>query len=398
MRLELEKKNESQQFNEETNALTTSSSAFDHSYHMKANHHPHSNIELINQNQNLYTPPSTTASSTNQLDSSSYELKFVKSNTLHQANDIYTTTIESPSNNLTAIDNYNEFYDSADSGSSSYSETSDCTSEELDSRLAATVVNATIDNQTHSLNLNNLTFNLSPFSLIASSNVPTTTNELELIINNGANYDTSNQIYSSTANFLTDQSFRYYSSLNNQQQQQQQQQTTDLTTTTNEQLINNHHHHLHYPIYYQDATTMYNNNLNTNLNLTTTASLNYATSDEACKLILNNNNFNNAQQQQLQPFVETNHYTDLSLSIASKSTESISLLSTNNTAVAAVASATTVNNEQQPMMVIITNEIGTIVNSSSSSDDSSSSGQSTQNECEQEDNFGEIIKKIILVK
>ena len=299
-----------------------------------------------------------------------------------QTNEIYT--IESPNNtnilNCTesvslANDTY-DLYDSGDTGSSSYSENSDCTSDDLDCTLTANTVT------------NGLSFSssLSPFSLI--STVPTTNNEL--IINGSTILNYDNQNYHQTAaattpNFLTDQSFRYlnYSSTHNVQTDQNL--MINQATTNDHQLIN---HHLN-SYYYQDASSLYHNNLST-------VDCYSTQQPDLSKPILNH-----TVQPQLtayneltveQPFIETHHYTDLSQSIAS---------SKSSAELFAVASS---SNFDLECGVAQLNGSTMVVNSS---DDSSSSGQSsnanlednyltsgesTQND---EDNFGEIIKNTV---
>lgn len=408
MRLELEKNNENQQFINETTSMNNNSQIVDHPYHLKTNNTQNStNIELINQNT-LFNPSTSSV----QLDSP-YELKFIQSS---QSNDLYTT-IESSNNmttnssnifneaNLTNFD-YNEFYDSTSPESgASYSEScSECTSEELDCRLTTAA-----DNQT----INGLTFNL-------ISNVPTTNNEL---ISNTTvtSYEANNgQVFSTaTNNFLTDQSFRYYTVSGNNSSNTSvpimQQLDQNSSTTNDQQLVN----HLHYQTYYQD--TLYNNNnlvahqtptatVTSNLtNNSLTSSIDYV--NDLPKAMLNNgpqlstaidNNFTIEQHVLQQPSFETHQYTDLSQSIASKSAESqISLLNSSNVVCPVLISTNSSQllnaNEFDSIVVeqITTDDHhGTILNSS----DDSSSGQSTQNEEEPEanSNFGELIKNTIV--
>lgn len=429
MRLEMDKKKESQQYlSDESASGSMLNPVADHPYHLKANHHP--SIELMNQNNTLFPPLSPSASSTvtsNQLESP-YELKFIQTNSMQSNDSLYgpldaNTLTNSNILNCNEVPNligneYDEFYeDSGDSGSSSYSESSDCTSEELDCRLTTAA-----DNQT----LNGLpAFNLSPFSLI--SNVPTTNSEL-------AAYDSNPAAYSSN-HFLTDQSFRYYSPLpNNGSPGTLTQQLDQTNATADDQLMSNHH--LHYSSYYQDSSLYIGGNLtpsnptpltgdcypNGSVASGTTSSLSSTglsdpvtisssalpnsalsstqLSSSQCKSVVANEplpslSFPTDIGGHLLQSFETHHYTDLSQSIASKSTESINLLSAANVCPVLLStdSSTVLGNEFDVVVQQLTGDDGHLVNSSSCSDDSSS-GQSTQNELceEQEDNFGEIIK------
>lgn len=419
MRLELDKKNENQQYlNDTTAASSMINPAIDHPYHLKANH---SNIELMNQNSaSLFTPLSSGSSSTvtsAQLESP-YELKFMQPNDPIYGGPLDSNPLASPNilncnevSNLIGND-YDEFYeDSGDSGSSSYSESSDCTSEELDCRLTTAA-----DNQT----LNGLsTFNLSPFSLISS--VPTTN------ARDSTGYDGTNQAAYSSNHFLTDQSFRYYSPLPATVPQLDQ-----TNSTSDDQLMSNHH--LHYSNYYQDTLYISNNlgnsNLGTSISLTsdcydvsaastslannglsaTISSLALPNSElsgslssslSTCKPMANGDlltslNGFSGENGHLLPSFETHHYTDLSQSIASKSAESINLLSAANVCPVLLSTESSTVLDQCGEFDVVVEQLagddGHLVNSSCSDD--SSSGQSTQNElCEgPEDNFGEIIK------
>lgn len=425
MRLELDKKKESQQYLSDETSATGSmlNPVADHPYHLKANHHP--SIELMNQNSSLFPPLSTSSSSTVtscQLDSP-YELKFIQTNSMPSNDSLYgpldgNTLTSSNILNCNEMSNligneYDEFYeDSGDSGSSSYSESSECTSEELDCRLTTAA-----DNQT----LNGLSaFSLSPFSLI--SNVPTTNSDLAI-------YESSNQAAYSSNHFLTDQSFRYYSPLpSNGSSATLSQQQLDQTNPTivDDQLMSNHH--LHYPSYYQDSSLYIGGNLTplvgdcydvspSTSSLSSTSLSNSATISSlalsnpalsssqlsnVCKPAIANeplpslSNFHDTGHL-LQTF-ETHHYTDLSQSIACKSTESINLLSAANVcpvllstdSSTVLGNPSTVNCGEFDLQQLAGDD-GHLVNSCS---DDSSSGQSTQNELceEQEDNFGEIIK------
>lgn len=408
MRLELDKKTEAQQY-EETAASSMINPVVDHPYHLKPNH---SSIELMNQNS-LFSPLSAGSSSTvtsNQLDSP-YELKFVQSNAIQpnamQSNEYAPLDPLASSNILSCNEmsslignDYEEFYeDSGDSGSSSYSESSDCTSEELDCRLTTAA-----DNQT----LNGLSaFNLSPFSLI--SNVPTT---------NVGYPEAGNQAAYSSNHFLTDQ-FRYYSPLpaagSPATTTVPQQQQLDQTNSTNDdQLMSNHH--LHYSNYYPD-TLYISNSLATGSSASLVAGDCYETassslaglsapaaatissslqSSSTCKTTMTNNDLLTSLTsfggETGQLSFETHHYTDLSQSIASKSAESILSAANVCPVLLSTDSSTVLDQFDVVVQQLTAGEDGHSANGSCSDD--SSSGQSTQNElCEEpEDNFGEIIK------
>jgi len=356
MRLELEKKNESQSNDESLNPAT--------SQHLKATNS--SSIEL----NRINTPFTTTTSmtSTSSTVQSMSQQQFI-TNTM-QVNELYSIESSNNANILNcneAVNNLpNNNYDIYDSGSSSYSES--CTSEDLDCANLATVSNG-------GLNTNELTFNsnnLTPFPTLNSSVPPTSTATLS--------YDNQNYHQPATvSNFIADQSFRYYSS-----------------TSDPNQMIN---HHLN-PYYYQDSNvSLYNNNLTT----VDCYSTNSTSLSDHSKSTINND----IQQQQssiiynetsVEPFVE-HHYTDLtdlSQSIVSSKSPAELLFATTN-------STTTTHFDHLDCTTVNT----AIVNSSS--DDSSSSAQSlnanlddnylTSSESLQndnEDNFGEIIKNTVL--
>jgi len=389
---ELEKKNENQSFNEDP--LNSP-----HHHHTKnTNSSPSNattNIEIMNQNT-LFS-----AMSSNQaqmIDQQQYELKFT-SGPSAQSNEIYPIESSNPNSLLNSNEtpvnlpnhNYDDLYDSSDTGSSSYSENSDCTNDNLVTCAGLTATNG--------LTANCLTFgNLSPFSLISS--VPTTSADQTDLLNGSVTLSYDNQNYHShnsstvTTNFLSaDQSFRYYtSSLNSVQSHQML--TPTLTTSTaalnhDHQSINNHHLN---PYYYQDTSALYGNLASIIGNDYTSLppqqqeinSVDHLSNSKPLQTIHSVYNELSPQQsitatssivhdQQI-PFDET-HYTDLSESIATKSSE---LFATNNSPI------------NHHFIMECASESNVVVNSS---DDSSSSGQSLN--ANLEDNFGEIIKNTI---